>query len=114
VLAFKIIIIIFCAIIIRCEPVYVSYQFPGHDQTFRTSGQPQASSLVWEQSRVFLLGVLDKMKLTEYLRGPPLQLELHDRDRKLKNNNEPIVFGREKEDNILGTTSFVEGDLFCK
>lgn len=58
---------------------------------------------------MFLLGVLDKMILSEYLRGPPLQLELHDRDRKLKYNNVPMVFGKDKEDSILGTTSFVEG-----
>lgn len=58
---------------------------------------------------MFLLGTVDKMILSEYLRGPPLQLELHDRDRKLKYKNQAIVFGKEKEDDILGTTSFVEG-----
>lgn len=51
------------------------------------------------------------MILSEYLRGPPLQLELHDRDRKLKYNNQPMMFGKEREDNILGTTSFVEGQF---
>lgn len=95
----------------RCDPAYVSYNFIGHDETFRTSGEPQASSLVWEQSRVFLLGVIDKMMLSEYLRGPPLQFELHDRDRTLKYNTQAMMFGKEKEDNILGTTSFVEGWL---
>ena len=58
---------------------------------------------------MFLLGVLDKMILSEYLRGPPLQFELHDRDRKLKYNTQAMMFGKEKEDNVLGTTSFVEG-----
>ena len=52
------------------------------------------------------------MLLTEYLRGPPLQLELHDRDRKLKENNEPLVFGKQEEDNLLGTTAFVEGQAY--
>jgi len=89
----------------------VSYRFLGHDKVFKTSGQPQSPSPVWGESRVFLLGVLDKMLLTEYLRGPPLQLELHDRDRKLKENNEPLVFGKQKEDNLLGTTTFVEGQI---
>ena len=51
------------------------------------------------------------MILSEYLRGPPLQLELHDRDRKLKYNNQPMMFGKERGDNILGTTSFVEGQF---
>lgn len=60
---------------------------------------------------MFLLGVIDKMILSEYLRGPPLQLELHDRDRKLKYNNQPMMFGKERGDNILGTTSFVEGQF---
>lgn len=60
---------------------------------------------------MFLLGIVDKMILSEYLRGPPLQLELHDRDRKLKYNNQPMIFGKEKDDNILGTTSFVEGQF---
>lgn len=58
---------------------------------------------------MFLLGVLDKMILSEYLRGPPLQIELHDRDRALKYSNEAMIFGKEKDDIILGTTSFVEG-----
>ncbi|XP_065909362.1 uncharacterized protein [Dysidea avara] len=93
----------------KCEPACVSYQFLGHDKVFRTSGQSQSPNPVWGESRVFLLGVLDKMLLTEYLRGPPLQLELHDRDRKLKENNEPLVFGKQEEDNLLGTTAFVEG-----
>ena len=100
-----------CLYYLRCDPAYVSYNFIGHDETFRTSGELQASSLVWEQSRVFLLGVIDKMILSEYLRGPPLQFELHDRDRKLKYNTQVMMFGKEEEDNILGTTSFVEGWL---
>lgn len=49
------------------------------------------------------------MILSEYLRGPPLQIELHDRDRALKYSNEAMIFGKEKDDIILGTTSFVEG-----
>ena len=60
---------------------------------------------------MFLLGIIDKMILSEYLRGPPLQLELHDRDRKLKYNIQATMFGKEKEDTVLGTTSFVEGLL---
>ena len=58
---------------------------------------------------MFLLGIIDKMILSEYLRGPPLQFELHDRDRKLIHNTQATMFGKEKEDSVLGTTSFVEG-----
>ena len=45
----------------------------------------------------------------ELLRGPPLLVELHDRDRRVQRNSNPALFGRESKDVILGTHAFGTG-----
>ena len=93
----------------RCKPAYVNFHFL-NKPSLRTSGVPQGSSLRWNEARVLLLGTIDSGILLEYLRGPLLVLEVHDRD--LKENKEgrkPALFGSEQGDSALGTTAFMAG-----
>ena len=59
-----------------------------------------------------LLGILDQGELEEFLQGPPLQVEVHDRDR----NNElrkvkADLFGDQPEDELINNVSFVAGEV---
>ncbi len=92
--------------------MYVCYQF--HTQPkHRTVGVPHAPSgnntLVWNDSHVVLLGTIDRELLTEYLRGPLLAVEVHDRDRRMEGAVAPAVFGQEDRDEVLGTHAFCTG-----
>ena len=95
----------------RCDPAYVRYRFhnlPDH----RTSGHSQSHDITWDDCHVILLGTIDKELLTEYLRGPPITMEVHDRDRCLEKENRETVFGSEQRDELLGTHAFGTGKNF--
>lgn len=99
----------------RCEPVYACYQF--HTQPkHRTAGKPRTSSsdrdVTWNDSHIILLGTVDRELLTEYLRGPPLVVEVHDRDRRLEAADGLAVFGQESRDEVLGTHAFGTGGFW--
>ena len=57
-----------------------------------------------------LLGVIDQQLLVEYLRGPPLVLELHDRSQRSEDRTVPALFGAETRDDVLGTHAFTAGE----
>lgn len=54
-----------------------------------------------------LLGTSDQNVLLEHIRGPPLVIELHDRD--TRHDVEPLaqsLFGEESQDDLIGTHAF--------
>ena len=86
------------------------YQF--HTQAPHcTGGVPQAGEAGWNDSHIHLLGTIDRQLLVEYLRGPPLVLELHDRSRRAEDRTLPALFGEEIRDDVLGTHAFTAGKL---
>ena len=97
----------------RCSPVYTKYQF-GSCPAHKSKPHPHSHSINLNDFHVLLLGTFDPMLLVELLRGPPLLVELHDRDRRVERNIRPALFGQEKRDVILGTHGFggscVEGE----
>lgn len=93
---------------LRCDPVYVKYQFynlPGHC----TAGYAHSRDITWNDSHVILLGTIDRDLLVEYLRGPPLVMEVHDRDRSTEKVQQESTFGTERRDELLGTHAFGTG-----
>ena len=53
-------------------------------------------------------GTMDQEALLEYLSGPLLEIELHDRDRKLTEENiEPALFGDDLEDEKISNVGMV-------
>eukprot|EP00795_Rhopilema_esculentum_P002461 gene2461-18118_t len=93
----------------RCLPPYISYSF--HDQPLHKSrGCVHASKIEVDDVYVVLLGIQEKEKLFEYLRGPGLQIEVHDRDRDTSQKNDvPTIFGQHEDDNMINKASFVTG-----
>uniref|UniRef100_A0A8C9QRL4 Si:dkey-57n24.6 n=1 Tax=Scleropages formosus TaxID=113540 RepID=A0A8C9QRL4_SCLFO len=92
---------------VLCLPVYCQYKLP--DMTMhRTKGEEHGSDLYFRDVNVILTGLLDPDELQQYLGGPPLEIEIHDRDRKLEEPaTSPTVFGTEAEDNRLGSVSLL-------
>lgn len=93
----------------RCDPVYAKYQFhtkPPHC----TSGIDQALETVWNDTHIILLGTVDHQLLVECLSGPPLVVEVHDRNLRQGNELRPALFGEETEDDLLGTHAFTSGE----
>ncbi|XP_069795917.1 uncharacterized protein cfap92 isoform X3 [Narcine bancroftii] len=77
----------------KCGPVYCQYQF--HDlPCHQTKGREQGTEISFKDVNVILTGTINPDKLKEYFLGPPLTIEIHDRDRKLKAQLQPpALFG---------------------
>ena len=75
-----------------------------------TMGHAHSADIAWRDNRVIFLGMLDQELLREYLQGPPVEMEVHDRDRCVGGEKELAVFGAERRDEILGTHAFGAGE----
>lgn len=89
----------------RCLPVYTKYQF-GSCPAHKSKPHPHSHSILFNDFHVILLGTFDPSLLAELLRGPPLLVELHDRDRRVQRNSNLALFGQESKDALLGTHAF--------
>ncbi|XP_050760826.1 uncharacterized protein CFAP92 [Gymnogyps californianus] len=93
-----------------CVPTYCKYKFhnfPPH----RTHGQIHGTHVYFKDVNVLLTGTMKPGELQRYLRGPPLEIEVHDRDRNMEDNTKkPSLFGEDEADEKVGKVSF----LACK
>ncbi|XP_045058506.2 uncharacterized protein CFAP92 isoform X2 [Desmodus rotundus] len=84
-----------------CTPVYCKYQFhktPVH----QTEGQPHGSHISFQDINVIFLGAMHPNDLREYLEGPPMVVEVHDRDRKSEEySRKPTLFGEDPLDSHI-------------
>uniref|UniRef100_A0A8C0IBG6 Cilia and flagella associated protein 92 (putative) n=1 Tax=Bubo bubo TaxID=30461 RepID=A0A8C0IBG6_BUBBB len=89
-----------------CVPTYCKYKFhsfPPH----RTHGQVHGTHVYFKDVNVLLTGTMKPGELQRCLRGPPLDIEVHDRDRNTKNNTKkPCLFGEDEPDEKVGKVSF--------
>ncbi|XP_025041792.2 uncharacterized protein CFAP92 [Pelodiscus sinensis] len=93
-----------------CVPTYCRYRF--HNLPFhQTHGQTHGTHIYFKDVNVILTGTINPEKLREYFRGPPLEIEVHDRDRKMAEDiKKASLFGDEQDDGKLSNV----GLLSCK
>ncbi|TSK16228.1 hypothetical protein Baya_1099 [Bagarius yarrelli] len=91
----------------KCMPVYCQYKF--HNMpVYRTKGLSHDSNIYFNDVNVILTGLHSTEELLEFLRGPPLEIEIHDRDRKAQElSSIPAIFGTEATDDKLASTALV-------
>lgn len=57
---------------------------------------------------VFSSGIIPKGELLEYLRGAPLEIQVHDRDRRPEDiKQKPTLFGEDTEDDKISNVGMV-------
>ncbi|XP_027441329.1 uncharacterized protein KIAA1257 homolog isoform X5 [Zalophus californianus] len=90
-----------------CIPVYCKYQFfktPVH----RTEGRPHGIHIYFQDINVIFLGAMQPSDLREYLEGPPMVVQVHDRDRKLEEySRKPTLFGDDPLDAYVNLQSLI-------
>ncbi|KAG8556830.1 hypothetical protein GDO81_018220 [Engystomops pustulosus] len=91
----------------KCIPVYCKYRFQDHP-SHRTHGQTQGTHVFFRDVNVVFVGIMSPGKLREFLLGPPIEIEVHDRDQKVQEcMNKPSLFGMEPEDEKLSNVGLV-------
>ncbi|XP_070192982.1 uncharacterized protein [Littorina saxatilis] len=91
----------------KCQPVYCKYQFfkqPMHT----TVAKEHDRNIYWDDKNVVLLGPQEPSELREYLSGPAMQVEVHDRDRKAEDVTlKGTLFGDDLEDEKISNVGTV-------
>ncbi|KAG8128208.1 hypothetical protein E2320_015078, partial [Naja naja] len=90
-----------------CLPVYCKYTFYKMRPHY-TQCRDHGTDVFFKDTNVILVGAIDPGKFNEYLRGPPLEIEVHDRDKKMEAlKMTPSLFGEEPGDSKLSDISTV-------
>ncbi|KAK7127703.1 hypothetical protein R3I93_020321 [Phoxinus phoxinus] len=86
----------------KCLPVYCQYKF-NNKPIYRTKGHDHNANIYFKDVNVIFTGP-SPGKLFEFLRGPPMEIKVHDRDRKNeKPSSTPAVFGTDPNDAKLAS-----------
>ncbi|XP_016345439.1 uncharacterized protein FLJ43738-like [Sinocyclocheilus anshuiensis] len=82
----------------KCHSVYCQYKFRNMP-VYRTKGHDHNANIYFKEVNVIFTGLLSRGKLCEFLNGPPMKIEVHDRDRKKeKPSSTPAIFGTDPKD----------------
>ncbi|XP_052827704.1 uncharacterized protein LOC106878961 isoform X2 [Octopus bimaculoides] len=92
----------------KCQPVYVKYEFMKFPP-YKTSAKSQQKNIYFNDVNVILTGMLDKTELKQFLQGPSLQIEVHDRDRYAvpKEKQNPL-FGNDRNDDKFSNINYIK------
>ncbi|KAK2862636.1 hypothetical protein Q5P01_002169 [Channa striata] len=97
----------------KCMPVYCQYKF--HNlSVHRTNYHKQATNIYFRDVNVILSGLMSHGELQEFLSGQPLQIEVHDRDRKLEKTPETAaMFDTGSADGIQSKAALFKQKTMC-
>ncbi|XP_043107600.1 uncharacterized protein cfap92 [Puntigrus tetrazona] len=88
----------FHALKAKCHPVYCQYKFCNMP-VYRSKGHDHNANICFKDVNVIFTGLLSPGKLFEFLNGPPMKIEVHDRDKKMeKPSSKPAIFGTDPSD----------------
>ncbi|XP_056380188.1 uncharacterized protein CFAP92 isoform X2 [Hyla sarda] len=91
----------------KCIPVYCKYRFQDYT-VHQTHGQTHGTHVFFRDVNVVFVGTMSPGKLLQFLLGPPIEIEVHDRDQKIQENiSKPSLFGMEPEDEKLSNVGLV-------
>ncbi|KAL2090739.1 hypothetical protein ACEWY4_013002 [Coilia grayii] len=91
----------------KCVPVYCQYKFYNM-KNHKTKSFEHHSNIYFKDVNVIFTGLISQGELIEYLQGPPLEIEVHDRDKKGDRRPTPSdVYGRSAEDSLLSSVALI-------
>ncbi|XP_041081427.1 uncharacterized protein cfap92 [Polyodon spathula] len=92
---------------VKCAPVYCRYQFYNLTD-HRTASREHGTHVYFKDVNVIFTGLLGKGEFREYLSGTPIEIEIHDRDRKMeKTSKKSALFGTEPQDAKISNVGLV-------
>ncbi|XP_058855815.1 uncharacterized protein cfap92 isoform X2 [Acipenser ruthenus] len=92
---------------VKCAPVYCRYQFYNLTD-HRTASREHGTHVYFKDVNVIFTGLLGKGEFREYLRGTPIEIEIHDRDKKMEETmKKSALFGTEPEDAKISSVGLV-------
>ncbi|KAL3851655.1 hypothetical protein ACJMK2_015384 [Sinanodonta woodiana] len=93
----------------KCLPVHCKYTFL-QQEAYTSLSRTHAKNVYFDDINVILTGTLEKSELRQFLNGPPLEVEIHDRDRKPSEVKlKASLFGDDLEDEKISNVGTVAG-----
>ncbi|RXM93494.1 hypothetical protein EOD39_19014 [Acipenser ruthenus] len=97
----------FICLQVKCAPVYCRYQFYNLTD-HRTASREHGTHVYLKDVNVIFTGLLGKGEFREYVRGTPIEIEIHDRDKKMEETmKKSALFGTEPEDAKISSVGLV-------
>lgn len=92
----------------QCEKAYCCYSF-FKNSIHKSPSLSQEKDLFFNDIDVYLTGQFNRDELNEYLHQAPFEIEIHDRDRKVKKSNgiRPCLFGSDAVDDFISNVNSI-------